>query len=779
MPEAAVHIFGVRHHGPGSARSLAEALTELKPDCVLIEGPPDADSIIPLAGNAAMKPPVALLVYDPEYPQRSCFYPFAVFSPEWQAIQFALAQKIPVRFMDLPQAHQLAIFAEREAKQEAISVPDSSEARDTELDDATEEESAEAPSVTPLEPPLVADPLSPLAQAAGYTDAERWWEHMVEHRKSSLEIFPAIHEAIAALREASVQTPSVQRDAEREARREAFMRETIRAAKKEGFQKIAVVCGAWHGPALANLPPAKEDAAILKGLPKRKVVSTWIPWTYSRLSFASGYGAGIHSPGWYDFLWHSNDHERVATRWLARVARLLRDEDLDASSASVIESIRLAEALSALRGRPLPGLPELNEATQTVLCAGDPLPLRIVWQKLIVSERLGETPPETPTVPLAQDLAREQKRLRLPPEASHRQVDLDLRKPNELDRSHLLHRLHLLGIEWGERQELRGNLKGTFHEIWDLQWKPEFAVDVIEAAIWGNTVAAAAAGKVRHEAEKATELQPLTNLLDSTLLADLPTVAPFLIERLETVAAVASDVGHLMDALPPLANIVRYGNVRKTDSEMVAKVMDGLVARICIGLPGACGSLNDEAAEEMFSKVVAVNAAISLLQDPEHAEMWHSVLKHLADGSGLHGLIAGRAARLLLDAKQIDLPDAARRLSLVLSTANAPTHAAAWVDGFIRNSGLLLLHDDALWNVLDEWVTALSADHFTATLPLLRRSFSTFQQGERRQLGTRVVTGVKRQAPAAAVHGEFNQARADRALPLLAKLLGFNPPSLP
>lgn len=746
------------------------ALRALQPDCLLIEGPPDANEIIQLAADSAMKPPVALLVYDPEKPQRSCFYPFAVFSPEWQAIQFALESKIPVRFMDLPQAHQLAIAAEREAEGNPPKGADENVTGEDEISESPETVSAE-----PFEPPLIADPLAPLARAAGYSDTERWWEHMVEHRRDSAEIFSAILEAMTALREASVQTASTQLDSERELRREAFMRETIRGAKKEGFEKIAVVCGAWHGPALATLPPAKEDAVILKGLPKQKVVSTWIPWTYSRLSFASGYGAGIESPGWYDFLWHAKDQERVSTRWMARVARLLRDEDLDASSASVIEAIRLADALAALRGRPLPGLPELNEATQTVLCTGDPLPLRIVSQKLIVSERLGETPPEAPSVPLAQDIAREQKRLRLPPEASHRELDLDLRKANDLDRSHLLHRLRLLGIEWGDRQELRGNLKGTFHEIWDLQWKPEFAVDIIEAAVWGNTAAAAAAGKVRHEAEVATELQPLTTLLDSTLLADLPSAAPFLIERLQAVAAVASDVGHLMDALPPLANIVRYGNVRKTDSEMVAGVIDGLVARICIGLPGACGSLNDEAAEEMFAKIVSVHAAIALVQNREHIEMWHSVLRHLADGSGLHGLIAGRAARLLLDAKQIDTADAARRLSLVLSTANTPTHSAAWVDGFIRNSGLVLLHDDGLWNVLDEWVTALSADHFTTTLPLLRRSFSTFAHGERRQLGSRVASGVKRRTVLAAA-SDFDEERADRVLPLIAQLLGLNPP---
>src|SRR5687768_2173681 len=212
MPEPAVHIFGVRHHGPGSARSLAQALESLQPDCVLIEGPPDANDLIALAGDAAMKPPVALLVYDPEKPQRSCFYPFAIFSPEWQAIQFALSHKVPVRFMDLPQAHQLAqlaITAEREAQ---TNLPKDDGAGEGEENDETAIQPPEASAVTPLEPPLVADPLAPLARAAGYSDTERWWEHMVEHRRDSSEIFPAILEAMAALREASVQTTSTRLD---------------------------------------------------------------------------------------------------------------------------------------------------------------------------------------------------------------------------------------------------------------------------------------------------------------------------------------------------------------------------------------------------------------------------------------------------------------------------------------------------------------------------------------------------------------------------------------
>jgi len=246
------------------------------------------------------------------------------------------------------------------------------------------------------------------------------------------------------------------------------MRQTIRAAAREGFERIAVVCGAWHAPALTigdesapAGPSEKDDAELLKGLPKVKTQATWTPWTYGRLSNRSGYGAGVESPGWYHHLWTSRDVAPI--RWMTRVARLMREEDLDVSSAHVIEAVRLAETLAALRDRPLPGLSELNEATQSVFCFGNDLPMRLIHEKLIIGETLGSVPAETPLAPLRQDLAREQKRLRLPPEALERALDLDLRKPNDLDRSRLLHRLLLLGVRWGEPQEAGG--KGTFHEF--------------------------------------------------------------------------------------------------------------------------------------------------------------------------------------------------------------------------------------------------------------------------------------------------------------------------
>ena len=119
---------------------------------------------------------------------------------------------------------------------------------------------------------------------------------------------------------------------------------------------------------------------------------------------------------------------------MAHVARLLRSERLDASTAQVIDAVRLSETLTALRDYHVPGLPEMNEAAQAVICFGRPEPMRLIAQKLIIGEVMGEVPDETPTVPLQQDLQAQQKRLRLKVEPTPRRSELDLRKPNDLEK---------------------------------------------------------------------------------------------------------------------------------------------------------------------------------------------------------------------------------------------------------------------------------------------------------------------------------------------------------
>ena len=737
-----VSVLGVRHHGPGSARSVAAVLGALEPDAVLVEGPPEAETVAALAIDRDMVPPVALLAYVPGEPRRASFWPFAEFSPEWHAVRHALERNVPLRFIDLPAAHLLAD------------------------EDDPEPEPTEEGEGDPL-PLARRDPLGVLARACGYADAEGWWEDVVEHRTAGEDddrVFAAVAEAMAAVR-AEVGDPSP-----REARREAAMRAAIRKAQKAGHERIAVVCGAYHAPVLNpdTFPTATSDNALLKALPKVKVATTWVPWTHDRLAFASGYGAGVTSPGWYHHLFTAPDEP--ISRWMVRVARLLREEEIDASPASTVEATRAAQALAALRGRPTPGLPEVDDAALAVLCGGSELPLRIIARRLVVGDVLGAVPQATPMVPLARDLAEQQRATRMKPQASAENRELDLRKALDLRRSRLLHRLLLLGVPWGNPAGLAGRTTGTFKEALTLEWQPEFAVRLIECGRYGTTVEGAAGAYVVAAAQSTTDLRALAPLIEGTLLAALPDAVAGLMRAFEARAANVADLASLMDALVPLARVRRYGSVRQEDVDAVGVVVDGLVARICVGLSPACAALDDDGAREMVHRIDAVHAAIATLDRGDLRAGWLAALRGVVDRPDVHGLIAGRACRLLHDAATLAAEDVRRRLGLALSRGADPATGAAWVEGFLEASGLVLVHDPELLAVVDGWVASVPSPAFDELLPLLRRTFSAFPVGERRQIAELVRRGVSG-GSATADDGGLDRARAEAVLPVITLLL--------
>jgi hypothetical protein len=149
----------------------------------------------------------------------------------------------------------------------------------------------------------------------------------------------------------------------------------------------------------------------------------------------------------------------------------------------------------------------------------------------------------------------------------------------------------------------------------------------------------------------------------------------------------------------------------------------------------------------------------------------------MTDLPNVHGLISGRCCRLLLDGQAMSADETARRMGLALSRASDPPQAAAWIEGFLAGSGLVLLHDDMLWNVLDSWLMSLNSETFTALLPLLRRTFATFEAPERRRLGERARMGSDGwQVPIKGTASHtvaIDTERAERVLPLVGMLLGL------
>jgi Family of unknown function (DUF5682) len=519
-----------------------------------------------------------------------------------------------------------------------------------------------------------------------------------------------------------------------EAAREAHMRLEIARAVKEHDGPIAVVCGAWHVPALRESHPQSADRDILKGRPKTKIKATWAPWTEPRLSFASGYGAGVVAPGWCKHVWDARGSVESSAIWLARIAELMRDKGHFVSTASVIEASRLGTALAAMRDRPSPGFEELRDAAIACLCFGE----RLLWDQiatdLLIGSAVGAIPANTPLAPLLEDLQRQQRLTRMKPEALERELAVDLRSDSGLARSTLLHRLLILDVPWGRLTDA-GKSRGTFREKWALCWEPEFAVRLVENLIYGATIADAATGRVLTAIQREANLAVLAELVRQSMVASLPDAVDKGIAVLERKAALTSDCASLLAALPPMADIVRYGEARAGAAEHLAELMPRLVVQAALALPYAARNLDADAAAMMRQAILAADSAIQLAElEPDVTGAWQLALRQtLSDGQATR-LIAGLCARILYAADGLSAEEAATLLARMLSPGTAIADAAGFFDGFFDGAGERLIHDTPLRKAVDGWLVSLDEDDFITHLPLFRRVFAVLDRAERRRL---------------------------------------------
>jgi hypothetical protein len=760
----ALHILGIRHHGVGSAKNVLQQLTELKPDIILVEGPPEITEVLSLAGSTEMVPPVAIMIYNPDDPKESTFYPFAEYSPEWVAVKYALKNNIPVRTMDLPAS---VSFFKRRPKAENPAA-ESTNNKDIVEIDPDSENSTQVSDNKPIAE--IKDPLSYLSDIEGFKNSEEWWEyHFEQHKSNPAEHFESVMHVMEALRTEGVKSSLDEENIERE----AYMRMLLRQAENEMFENIAVVCGAWHAPALSDLKKtSKPDNALIKALPKTKIKinATWIPWTNSRLSMFSGYGAGITSPGWYEHQWQVSENSEIS--WLTKVANAFRVKDMDISTAHLIEAYKLAHSLASLRNKYFISLDELNEAVLSVMCMGDGILLELIKDKLITGNKIGSVPENIPKVPLQEDFERTIKALRLKLTADQKEYDLDLRKENDLDRSILFHRLEIIGIPWAKASYSR--TKGTFKESWVVVWSPEMMIGLIDKSYLGNTLEFVAQAIITDRCKSSVKISDVADLIQLSIPSKLFESIDTLLARINELSSISADIVDLMNAIPRLVDISRYGDVRKSDLRVLNVIVQQLLIKVFVGLPNACYGLDEDNSNQMFGLISKLNNAVRLYEDVEIQQQWYETLHQLIDKTGVHPIILGCVCRLLLDARELTDDEADRRISYSLSVNNDPHYVASWIEGFLRGSGMILIYDNHLWNLIYSWVSSLSEEVFIELLPLMRRSFSKFEYGERRQIGAKAKKGIANlnETKQLELSTDFDYQRAEKVLNTVILLIG-------
>lgn len=736
LGDSLVPTFGVRHLSPAGAWHLRRYLDQIKPKVVLIEGLADANDLIADITRKQTKPPIAILAYTSTLPVRTLVYPIAKYSPEYQALVWASKNKARAEFIDLPSDIFLAL-------QDVRRRPPQSPPEDKDPDE--QPTAGDAEPQLPINVEKRVSLYERFSRQAGETDYETYWERRFEHNLSDESYRLAAFEFGRGLRELEEDTPHSLAE---NLVREAYMRRRIREVIASGIppEKIVAIVGAFHAPVLTQHEPAMTDSE-LAGLARRESKLTLMPYSYFKLSSQSGYGAGNHAPAYFQLLWEAleaNDLPSLPAKYLSLVARHQRESGTHRSTAEVIEGVRLACTLSAMKDGSAPTLQDLQDAAITLIGHGERSAIQEALARVEVGTEIGQLPKGVSKTSIQDDFAREIERLKLDKYLGtvKQELALDLRENRrakseeaaflDLARSSFLHRLRVLEVPFATLGK-SGQQSTSWGERWFLQWSPEAEISLVEAVLLGETVELATAYKFKTQLEKCAQVHEAAAMVRDACQCGLLPSMELARQRLQQLAAESSEFVAVAHAANELGMIARYGDVRRFDPAPLLPLIEDLFVQGALALLPAA-HCNHEAAKLAVVAMDELNKVNLEYHERVDEELWISKLKILSDADDRNPLLSGYACAILLERSLLTNEELAREVSRRLSPGIAADLGAGWFEGVAKRNRYALLARQPLWEQLAAYVQSLDDDQFRRAIVFLRRGFGSFSPQEKRQI---------------------------------------------
>ena len=725
--------FGIRHFSPAGAYFLRQFLDKVKPSLVLIEGPADFDFLIEDIVSKKLVPPFAIMAYTKEAPIDTILYPFAEYSPEYQAILWARENNKECHFFDLESDIILGL-----------------EKRDDETKD--EEIISETNPKKSIE-----------------TDMEGFWERTLEQSEDMYA-----YRAGSALFGESLRkdTRSDDKSFIRDTVRESFMKRKIKEYIEKGFdtEKIVAITGAFHTSAIESLEGEMSDKEY-KALVRRESNVTLMPYSYYRLSKRTGYGAGNAAPAYYELLWQGfldgdiTYHER---KYLSSLAKYMREHGGIVSSAQVIEATRLARELAVIRGGSVPTLEDLKDASITCMGGGSFGEMAMGFAETDIGKKIGSVPQDAMQTSIQSDFTLKLKQLKLEKYkelvATPLQLDLreNLRVKSEesafldLNRSFFLYRLVVLGIDFAKIKKSNQD-NATWAENWILQWTPEAEIQIVESVLKGDTIADAVAFVLGEKLSEATKISDIAEVIEDAFNCGLPKIVEGAKRSLDEMANGTIAMCDIADTVSKLSNMISFGDIRKLDREPLVPIVKRLCIRASLMLVGE-SACDDIAAATLADDIQKIHS-VFMMQDFLDESFWFDKLIELSNRDDLNTKISGLATAILLDAGKIDELTLRMEVSRRLSMGMPAELGANWFAGLSMRNHYALIGRLTLWESLSEYLDTLDEEEFRRSVVFLRRAFVEYSAKEKDMIAENLgeIWGLNAQAVSEIINSEIKE----------------------
>ena len=727
---APVLLFPVRHHSPVCSWHLLKTVQLYQPQVILIEGPRDADELIPVLAGELTQPPCAIYYYykdkkklvSEDAADHSCYYPFLYSSPEYNAMRAAADAGIEAHFIDLPYCE---ILINTQGDSGLLSKEKQNYADDGRL--------------------VREDYFKRLCGKTNVRSFEEFWEKYFEIeglRLSTEDFYKQLVTYCTLVRSA---TPDAELTADGTHAREQFMAANIREAMKT-HSRVLVVTGGFHTAGLAELLKAKAIPPVkLHRIPADCTGCFPAAYSYRAADSLHGYASGMSFPGFYDSVFKkllsSGSPEGVyddcTLTLLVKAARTAAKQDIAVSIADITAARTLMSGLAALRGIRESGMYELTDGVTSAFIKGEKtvsssMPLDIL-RRLAVGDGVGKIGDSAHTPPLIADFEKQCALLRIKPDiAAPRELECALfTTAKGLPLSRLMHRMRFL--ETGFCERLKGpdlhhsRDRSRVREEWKYRRSPGVDASLIDLTPEGFTIEEACTNIIRRILATADRLDEAAHAAVECFLMGISIDSES--DCLTRIAASDGDFFSVGRALGHFRTLLELKRLYEYEDETILPLLTRSFDKLVLMLPAMSGA-PDEQSEEVCSVMRRLFALTdSLLTD--RRPMFTQALEELCLRPDKHPAIFGAAMGLLcaIEPENQSEAEAAMRGYLRGST-EVKKQGAEYLKGLFSTARDIVFAENDFLRLTDELLTSMSQEDFIGILPSMRLAFSYFTPRE-------------------------------------------------
>lgn len=743
-----IMLLPVRHHSPACSFHIKKVFLQWKPDAVLVEGPDNANVLLPVMVHSDTRAPFAIYYAYHDKAQKiseesqhyKCYYPFLDYSPELTALREAHKNKIPVSFIDLSYGDILAASAEKLAQGEAPRNYN---------DDY-----------------LLArnDYIDRLCEKTGLRSFDEFWEKYFEINgiyEDSALWFSHLNTYCALARE---NTPKEALQREGCLAREQHMAARIALQVLHGsradsgqqgrFQRILVITGGFHTPGLRErlLDERWQETVqyarnIEHYVPGQDESVFLMPYSMESADALNGYASGMPYTGFYQKIWEGmngqapNPYEEAVLDLLIAVGKAVRREDGALSAYDEICAWQMAQGLSGLRGKPQPGAYELQDAVLSSYVKGEctlssDLPLRAL-RRLMTGTGSGALCTLADVPPIVLDFQNQCRELGIRTDSTlDKEVTLSIFSSKKHRRmSMLFHRLVFLRTEFavrlkGPNLQLRRD-RSLIREIWKYKYSAQVFAALIDVSVHGATLEEAIVSIVQEQllqdtkADKAAVL--LTQVFEMGISSQLESVYSRVHERMLG----DMDFYSVADALKSLTMMEDLGALYESELRF-DKLLHVGVRKLLTLLPSITHMSDDALNDGMnaLKLLYQITGRKGQEYDSERRDFYETLQQMQEDiqiHAGLNGCIHG----ILYGGGREDAGAVGEVCRGYLTgTKEQLLKTAVFFRGLFFTAKDLMLMERTLLEMMDAFLGQVDEEEFMELLPQLRMAFAYFTPAE-------------------------------------------------